>query len=1087
MKNKVSQQMKIVAAIFLFFFVLENSFGQAPIQAPIINSVQPLTSYPGNAILITGSGFSSTSNQVWFDHIKGTILRATELSIEVTVPPQARLSNIEVINLTTGLSAKTVSKFVPFYNGSDFLPTEFADPVAGSTTFSTGTEESFDVCSCDLDGDGKPDLASTKNGSTSTNISILRNTSTPGNLSFTSTSATIGAPSINLACGDLNMDGKPDLIMVRGGVTRNQLFVLRNTSTSGSISFAAATSLFIDPLQSAFRVVIRDLNLDGKPELIVSNSNNIASANIIYIFSNQSSGGTLNINATPTKVIVNGASTTYGLDAQDMNGDSKPDLIISQFNASDIFILKNESSVGQLSFPNTTKIALTGNLNHLTTADFNMDGKLDVAVTSSANDNKAFVLLNQSSVSDFSFSTLPTLTGGDWPFGIDASDIDGDKDVDIVIGNINNNGALNEIVVYRSNGNNSSLAFTRESIQKGKRSRNLRVGDLDGDGKPDIAYTTVTSNSIDILRNKNCFVPAITNPLPTTICAGQTITLNSIPNAGVTSFAWKESGNAAFKTSTDSFADITAVGSYTVTATSEGGACVKESTAIAITSSLGTIPNTPPTVNTIATVCSGQTITLSTPTVSGVTYVWSGPNSFSSTDQNPTIPNASAVNAGVYSLQLQVSGGTCKTPAATAVADVANLSNFFVSSASASNAFCEGSSLNLIVNTDAKHSAQWIKDGADVTGQTSATLSVTQEGVYKVRVTNIALGCSAETSVVPVTVYTKPVSAFVASAASICVNQNITFTDQSTHDSRATLTYAWDFGDGTNSALQNPTKAYTTAGTRSVQLTVSYSGVAACSNASTKSVVAAVPQTPVVSATINPICKGQPSVLSVSGTFTTYSWTGPVTGATSTLNIDQPGTYVVSTIESNSCTGTAQIVIGEKPPVVLTVTADGNPIASGESLMVVSGVAVKFLASGADTYAWSPSDGLDNASIANPIATPLAETIYTVTGTKAGRCDTEYSIGIKFDPEGNSFLPPNVFSPNGDAINDLWVIQGVQNYSDCTLSVFTKQGSKVLEQKGYANTWDGTYEGKPLPEGTYYYVLSCPDKKPVTGNVLLAR
>ena len=56
--------------------------------------------------------------QVWFDLVKGTITAASEFSLEVTVPAQARMSNVEAINLTSGLSAKSLIKFVPFYSGT---------------------------------------------------------------------------------------------------------------------------------------------------------------------------------------------------------------------------------------------------------------------------------------------------------------------------------------------------------------------------------------------------------------------------------------------------------------------------------------------------------------------------------------------------------------------------------------------------------------------------------------------------------------------------------------------------------------------------------------------------------------------------------------------------------------------------------------------------------------------------------------------------------------------------------------------------------------------------------------------------------
>jgi gliding motility-associated-like protein len=53
--------------------------------------------------------------------------------------------------------------------------------------------------------------------------------------------------------------------------------------------------------------------------------------------------------------------------------------------------------------------------------------------------------------------------------------------------------------------------------------------------------------------------------------------------------------------------------------------------------------------------------------------------------------------------------------------------------------------------------------------------------------------------------------------------------------------------------------------------------------------------------------------------------------------------------------------------------------------------------------------------------------------------------------------------------------------------LFDKNGSKVFEQKGYKNDWDGNYKGLAAPEGTYYFVLVCAGSKPLTGNLLLVR
>jgi large repetitive protein len=182
-----------------------------------------------------------------------------------------------------------------------------------------------------------------------------------------------------------------------------------------------------------------------------------------------------------------------------------------------------------------------------------------------------------------------------------------------------------------------------------------------------------------------------------------------------------------------------------------------------------------------------------------------------------------------------------------------------------------------------------------------------------------------------------------------------------------------------------------------------------------------------------------------------------------------------------------QFTVDSKPAVIVTVTADGTAVLENDNVIFSSGVPVQLLASGGNSFSWSPADGLDNPTIANPKATPISELTYTVTAAQVGLCNGTLSFNMKLNPDGAAFYAPNAFSPNGDANNDQWVIGNATGFSECTMSIFNKQGSKVFEQKGYANTWDGIYEGKELPQGTYYYVLNCPDKKPVTGHVLLAR
>ena len=81
------------------------------------------------------------------------------------------------------------------------------------------------------------------------------------------------------------------------------------------------------------------------------------------------------------------------------------------------------------------------------------------------------------------------------------------------------------------------------------------------------------------------------------------------------------------------------------------------------------------------------------------------------------------------------------------------------------------------------------------------------------------------------------------------------------------------------------------------------------------------------------------------------------------------------------------------------------------------------------------------------------------------------------------------FSPNGDGINDTYEVNGIENYArDNHFEVFNRWGDLVLEATDYQNDWDGTYNGRPLPEGTYYWVIDLGDgSEPQKGFVVIFR
>ena len=107
----------------------------------------------------------------------------------------------------------------------------------------------------------------------------------------------------------------------------------------------------------------------------------------------------------------------------------------------------------------------------------------------------------------------------------------------------------------------------------------------------------------------------------------------------------------------------------------------------------------------------------------------------------------------------------------------------------------------------------------------------------------------------------------------------------------------------------------------------------------------------------------------------------------------------------------------------------------------------------------------------------------TVTDDNAQTAEDDILVSVV---EKNQEIPV-FFSPNNDGIGEYWVFRNIDSYKQCKLSVFTRTGQIVYEATPYVNTWDGTYNGKPLSDGDYYYNLKCDNGKLISGAVRIIR
>lgn len=141
------------------------------------------------------------------------------------------------------------------------------------------------------------------------------------------------------------------------------------------------------------------------------------------------------------------------------------------------------------------------------------------------------------------------------------------------------------------------------------------------------------------------------------------------------------------------------------------------------------------------------------------------------------------------------------------------------------------------------------------------------------------------------------------------------------------------------------------------------------------------------------------------------------------------------------------------------------------------------------SFTWSPSSFLNDANAANPITSTTVNTQYTVFVMNPNTgCVNSSTVDIFIYPD---IKIPNGFSPNSDGRNDSWIIDNIQQFTECTVEVYNRWGELLfVSAPGYPKPWDGIYHGKPLPVGTYYYIIDLKHvayPKPFTGPLTIFR
>ncbi|MFI5137200.1 MAG: gliding motility-associated C-terminal domain-containing protein [Sphingobacteriales bacterium] len=221
----------------------------------------------------------------------------------------------------------------------------------------------------------------------------------------------------------------------------------------------------------------------------------------------------------------------------------------------------------------------------------------------------------------------------------------------------------------------------------------------------------------------------------------------------------------------------------------------------------------------------------------------------------------------------------------------------------------------------------------------------------------------------------------------------------------------------------------------------------------------------------------------------TYTWLNAsqqVAGNSLNLKGIGAGVYTLQVKDGTACgIATANYTVADDAETVPPPIADNLEVCSpGEVLVIVKNTQPQF---GYRLYSTATSTSAldDQASGIFKVSATSSGSVYVTqyTGTcESARFQVNILVGL------SSLNIPNTFTPNGDGINDIWVIKGIENYTNALVQVFNRFGQKVFESRGYATPFDGNSGGTPLPAGVYYYIINVnPVCSLLSGSLTLLR
>jgi len=295
----------------------------------------------------------------------------------------------------------------------------------------------------------------------------------------------VGTTPVALTVADFNHDGIPDVATANKG--SNNVSVLFGNGTGG-----LSGGTYGSGVTAPDGIAAGDLDGDGNIDILNSNS---TTGTVLAGYGNGSGGFSSPVSATTAVGTAPGA-----IAIADLNGDGAADAIVLNSTANTYSVLLGNNT-RSLAAPSAVlaqgSAAVPSSAIDVVEADFNGDGKLDVAVTNSAGGNVSILLGD--GAGHFTSAPGSPVTVGATPYHVVAADFDGDGKIDLAVVNRGSG------TVTLLKGSGTGTFTSQGSISVGASPAWATVGDFNGDGKPDLAVSNQGATSVSILLNTGSF------------------------------------------------------------------------------------------------------------------------------------------------------------------------------------------------------------------------------------------------------------------------------------------------------------------------------------------------------------------------------------------------------------------------------------------------------------------------------------------------------------------------------------------------------------------------------------------------------